>query len=368
MNVGNGTGTVTVKDTAANNTLTVTPTGANSSSVQVSGQAMVVNVTAAATPLNVNLAANENDSLLVNGSQYNDTIAVSGTQVAITETNGPALVLQTIAYTGAASLTVNGNDGSDTFNVTPAAIPIFVDGGNPVGVLPGDVLNLNVGGGPTQFFAGPTSDSGGFQVGANATVSFIHIETIGPIFNPGNVTINGTNGDDDITIIARDNSYAPGTTGLDGIQDFTVSVNDGPEFLYVNATSLTVNALSGDDNIVLQTPAPNGAVWNEPVTINGGAPQTLGGPLGDTFSLETPDNALAAQTLNYTPTGANSGIFNEVTLTSTITLNDIEQVFYNGGGKGDALTFKGSGGSDTITSTPGAPARPARSRTTTSWP
>ena len=348
VNLNNSGAGVTVADGGSNNTLLVTPTAAQSATSQISGQAPVVNTISAAS-LAVTLASS--DQLVVNGSQYNDTITVTGAQVADTETSGPALTLQTIAYSGAASLTVNGNDGNDTFNVTPGATPILVDGGNPVGVQPGDVFNLNAGGGGVTFYAGPTGDSGGFQVGSSASVSFVHIETIGAISNPGNVTVDGTNGDDDITIIARDSTYSP---LADGIQDFTVSVNAGPQILYVNAANLTVNSLSGDDDIVLQTPAPNGAAWNVQVTINGGAPQTLGGRLGDTFSLETPDGATAAQTVAYTPTGPNSGTLNDSTLASLITLTDIEQVFYNGGANGDALTFNGTGGNDTITSTPGA--------------
>ena len=180
------------------------------------------------------------------------------------------------------------------------------------------------------------------------------------------MTVDGTNGDDDITIIARDSTYSP---LADGIQDFTVSVNAGPQILYVNAANLTVNSLSGDDDIVLQTPAPNGAAWNVQVTINGGAPQTLGGRLGDTFSLETPDGATAAQTVAYTPTGPNSGTLNDSTLASLITLTDIEQVFYNGGANGDALHVQRHGRQrhdhqHTRRTRP----TPASSRTTASWP
>ena len=362
VNVNNYNGesgsTVAVGDFGSNNALSVTPTGPNAATSQISGLAPLVNTTSAGA-LSV-LFFGSSDQLVVNGSQYDDTITVNGAAASVLINNAPQGTLQEvdypIAFTGAASLTVNGNDGSDTFNVTPGAIPIFIDGGNPVGVQPGDVFNLLSGGGSVQFFAGPTSDSGGFQVGADATVSFVHIETIGPIFSPGPVTIDGTNGDDDITIIARDNSYAPGTPGLDGIQDLTVSVNAGPEFLFVDATSLTVNSLSGDDDIVLQTPAPNGAVWDEPVTINGGAPQTLGNRLGDIFTLETPNGLLPAQaqTVTYTPSGPNSGSLDDTTTSATITLTDIEQLFYNGGTMGDAVTLIGSGGGDVFTSTPGA--------------
>ena len=132
VNVNNGLHTVNVLDSAGNGTLTITPTGANSSTAQLSGLATLVDVTLAPTTLNVSLTG-VNDTLAVEGSQYNDAITVTGTQVADIETSGPATTLQTIAYTGAAALAVNGNDGSNTFTVTPGAtsIPISIDGGDP---------------------------------------------------------------------------------------------------------------------------------------------------------------------------------------------------------------------------------------------
>jgi hypothetical protein len=329
---------VTVVDNASNNTLDVTPTGANSATEQIAGQPLVVN-TVSTGNLNVMLAPNGNDALVVNGSQYNDTMNVSDSLVTDTETSGPAVTLQSVAISGEASLTVNGNDGSDTFNVTPSAtVPIFVDGGNPVGVLPGDQFNLVSGGAAVTFTAGPTSDSGGFQVANDATVSFTHIETIGNMGATG-VTVNGTNGDDQITIIARDKSY---NAAADGVQDFTVSVNNGPNILFINTPTLNVNALSGNDDIVLEAPAPNNAKWNVQVTVDGGPPASSGSGLGDVFALETPAGS-NAQNVTYTPTGSNSGTFNDTTLTSLITLTNVEQTFYDGGAANDTLTLGNAG-------------------------
>ena len=102
-----------------------------------------------------------------------DTIAVSGSAVAITGR-------RTVNYTGVEALTVNGNAGSDTFNVTPStAVTMFIDGGDPVGVKPGDLLNIIAGGGTVTFNAGPETDEGSFVVGANQPVSFDHIESFG---------------------------------------------------------------------------------------------------------------------------------------------------------------------------------------------
>ena len=103
---------------------------------------------------------------------------------------------------------------------------------------------------------GPLSDEGGFNVtgGANpGVVSFIHIENIAPVMMGGGpVAVVGTNGDDDLTVIARDASYNP---LADGVQDFTVSVNAGPDVLFINAPTLSVDGLSGDDEFSVTTPA-----------------------------------------------------------------------------------------------------------------
>ena len=116
-------------------------------------------------------------------------------------------------------------------------------------MLPGDTLALVTAGAPVTLSTGPENDEGGFLVGANQAVSFDHIESLAPIVSGGPAIINGTNGPDAITIIAR--SDLPGT---DGVLDFTVSVNDGPEILFIDTPVLTVNALSGSDEIVLRSP------------------------------------------------------------------------------------------------------------------
>ena len=181
-----------------------------------------------------------------------------------------------VSASGAEAVRVNGRGGSDTFNVTPSASAgIFIDGGDPVGAIPGDLLNILAGGGAVTYNSGPETDEGSFVVGVNQPVSFDHIESLG-ITGGGPAVINGTNGPDAITVIARDASTH---AGADGVQDFTVSVNTGPELLFLDVASLTVNALSGSDQVTLLTPAPNGAVWDVDVTVNGGP------PAGDTDRL-----------------------------------------------------------------------------------
>src|SRR5262249_29616121 len=150
-----------------------------------------------------------------------------------------------------------GLEGDDTFNVTAGPIPVFVDGGDPIGVLPGDTINVS---GSLGFFPGPESDEGGFMT-SGEDVSFDHIEKIGIVVAvPGcPFLIVGTNGDDDITVIARDDSTHP---LADGVQDFTFSVNGGGEILVLNQPDLFIDARNGDDDIVIRSRAPNLADWD----------------------------------------------------------------------------------------------------------
>ena len=201
------------------------------------------------------------------------------------------------------SVQVSGQEGSDVFNVTTdPAIPIRIDGGDPIGTTPGDLLNILSGGPGVVFEPGPENDEGGFLVGANRRVSFDHIEALG-VIGSSVAVISGTGADDDITIIARDVSTHAGT---DGVQDFTTQVNAWPEILWINTPVIIVNALAGDDDIVVRAPAPNDANWNVSAYISGGAPAAGPFSKGDRFVLETPQTT--ADSILYTPTSVDSGV------------------------------------------------------------
>ena len=141
-----------------------------------------------------------------------------------------------------------GLEGDDQFDVTPGSIPVFIDGGDPIGVTAGDLINIFAGGDPVVFEPGPESDEGGFVVGARQRVSFDHIEALGA-FNAAKAIIVGTADDDEITIIARDDSTHPVLLGFSpGEQDFTTTINEGPEILWVDTPLVFVDANSGDDD------------------------------------------------------------------------------------------------------------------------
>src|SRR5439155_10680796 len=179
---------------------------------------------------------------------------------------------------------------------------IFVDGGDPIGQTAGDTIVLH----PVGFFiveTGPEKDEGGLNNPGQQRISWDHIEAI-TVVGGGPVLILGTNGDDDITIIARDDSTHPLTATMGnmnpGIQDFTASVNGGPAVLYIDQPVVLVDALAGDDDIVVREPAPNNAVWNVQLFIAAGTPAAVTGDQGDVVELETP----GTQTVIFTPNPA----------------------------------------------------------------
>ena len=332
-------GNLTLTTTGADDIVTVTPglaAGANSGTVQSSGAVPQITFVNSGT-LTANLAGGD-DELIVDGSTDPDTIAVSGAAVAITGR-------RTVNVTGTEAIRVNGRAGADTFNVTPSTtVAIFIDGGDPVGVTPGDLLTVIAGGAAVTFNSGPETDEGSLVAGANQPVSFDHIESVA-VTGSGPATINGTNGPDAITVIARDASTHAGT---DGVQDFTVSINTGPELLFINVVSLTVNALSGSDQVTLQTPAPNAAVWDVDVTVNGGA------PAGDTDRLIVQTPAAAAESVTFTPAAADGGTLNLISLSSLVTIVATEALLYDGRTDNDTLTTVGTAAGDVFVHTPGA--------------
>jgi hypothetical protein len=338
LNLNAGAGSIILAGTSGGDAFTVTPTGANTATSQVGSLSPVVNSTTTST-LTVDPDGGS-DTLAVNATSAGDTINVSGAAVTV-------VGLQTVNFLNVESLGVNGLAGSDTFNVTSSAtVPISIDGGDPVGVLPGDVLNIvTVPGDMVNIFPGPTSDSGGVVVNSNQPISYVHIESLS-VSGGGTPVISGTNGNDVITIIARDSSYAP---GLDGIQDFTVSVNAGPNILFIDTPSLTVHALAGNDQIVVQAPAPNLAAWNVALTLDGGPSSAL----GDQLVVSTP----GANQATYTPASANSGtlgVTNSNGNVSNVTITDIENFVYDGQAGGDGLTMVGSSAANVFTLNPGA--------------
>ncbi|HWB14429.1 MAG TPA: DUF4214 domain-containing protein [Pirellulales bacterium] len=386
VNVNAGGNTLSVNGTAGNDTLAVTPTGANGVSFQAYSGGTAQNgqggTLASLTPIGPAFNATSvsgaaggfsingnggSDMLFVEGTQNGDTIDVDDAASGANAVKvGGALIVN---YNAAmAQVEVDALAGSDTINIAPSATTGFlVDGGDPIGVQPGDTINLIHPPGPFQIFAGPTSDSGGLKTAGFQTVSWVHIETVANT-GGGAPIITGTNGNDEITVIARDSSYNPANPGvpnplLDGVQDFTVSVNGGPDMLFINTPDLFIDSLSGNDDIVVREPAPNQAAWNVQVFVAAGAPASGDNRLGDNIELETP----GTQTVTYTPNSplsavppvagvtfaspnAGGGQFSDAANTSTITATQflIPGVYDSSPGGAENFIYAGEAGNDTL--------------------
>jgi Ca2+-binding RTX toxin-like protein len=297
-----------------------------------------------------------NNSL--DGGGGTDTILVSGTAGPdMITTNQPAAGMFNVlgglsagnnTISNIEAVRIEAGDGADniTVNVLAAGgLNYTVLGGNPIGA-PGDTLTVNSSATMTVT-PGPTNDSGSVDAATTTptNVSYREIELL-VISGGGGGAINGTNGNDVITVIARDSSF---NGGADGIQDFTVSVNAGPDILFLNVANLTVNALNGDDKVVLHAPAPNNAAWNVNVTVNGGASSAV----GDQLVVETP----FANQATYTPSASNAGtlvVLNGVNPITNVTITDIENFVYDGQSGGDSFTLVGTSAANAFRLTPGA--------------
>ncbi|RPI63441.1 MAG: VCBS repeat-containing protein, partial [Planctomycetaceae bacterium] len=260
------------------------------------------------------------------GTAADDTILVDGTTVSI---NGVAF-----DYANVASAEIDSLAGNDDIYVTVSDVAISIDGGVPTGSTPSDHLTVDVLGAPTNFEPGPLNDEGVVKATGYEYVSFDNIEGL-TIIGAGPAIINGTNGDDMITVIARDASTH---VGADGIQDFTSTVNAGLEILWLDAAAATVNALSGNDDIDIVATAPNDADWNVAVTVNGGYGQ-------DDTSVKT----LFEHDVIYTPDTINSGLLTiDDTAPSTVQLNDMEEFYYGAQGGDVDLSVEATVAGDLI--------------------
>ncbi len=293
------------------------------------------------------------DRLRVVGNADAESITVDDTKV-VTPSG-------TVNYVRVEALEVSGEEGSDTFNVTPGSLPIFIDGGDPIGVRPGGDKIVVAAAGPISLYAGPENDEGAVEVGTAEPVSFDKIEELDIVGGPGvggPVTLFATNADDEITVIARDGSTR---AGADGVEDFTISLNQGPEIYFQDVAELRIDGLAGDDDFTLRTPAPNGAVWDTDVVL-------VGGPGTDLLDLETPGEPVLS--VDITPTGPETGLIGLPQLNTLVALDrdplpqsgspiiggngGFERVNLDGEGNGDRLTVFGTQGDDSIVHTPGA--------------
>ena len=287
MNVGNGTGAVTVDGvTGVPDAFVVSPLTATSAAIQDNGLNPVVNATTSGLLTIDPLGGG--DSVTVNGTAANDTItaAPSGLNTVVTVN---ALEPINIVTADTANLIVEGNTGNDNLTVNssagPVTIPITYDGG------PGTNALTLLGGTATADVYTP-----GSQLGSGTdTLTFptgtelIHFMNLSPVFDSvaSPLTVNGTNAANEINY--AEGYSSPGTLSTTWGQ---VSVDSYEPIDFTNKTSLTIYGLAGGDTINL----------NNPYTPTDLAGITVYGDddtVGDTLIA---NGTAAADTINFAPT------------------------------------------------------------------
>ena len=230
------------------------------------------------------------DTILVSGTAAADTITTTHGVGTFDITGGLSAGSNTISEIEAVRVEAGAGADNITLNLLAAGgLNYTVLGGNPIGA-PGDVLQVNSGAATVTVTPGPENDAGSVDAATTTptNVSYDEIELL--IISGGGAVINGTNGPDAITVIARDASHAcrrRRRAGLHGVGQYRAG-GAVPQ----RRLSLTINALSGSDQVTLQTPAPNNAVWDVDVTVNGGPPAAD----TDQLIVQTPGRLLVPET------------------------------------------------------------------------
>jgi hypothetical protein len=240
---------------------------------------------------------------------------------------------------GIKGIAVDGGAGSDSLTVdstTPIPIPITYDGGAGT-----NALTLTGGNATSDTYTpGPALGTGTSQLTFGAviqTVSFVNLAPVTDVV-PGPLTVSATNGNDSIA------DRPPASNADQGL----ISINDLETIEFGKKTSLTINTQNGTDAVSINNPTPQPGLVGG-ITVSGGDPAA-----GDTLTVS---GTIAADTVNYRPTGAGSGSIAVATL-PTVTFAGMASLTYNGAGGNDVLTVTNpatTNGTD-MTFTPGATA------------
>jgi len=267
------------------------------------------------------------DELTFHGSASDDSIVLNLNQVTLTPLAGPPAWVP-LTFGGQASLVIAAAAGDDTINVTSPFLPVFVDGGDPIGFS--DTLIVNAAGNAVSVQAGPESDEGAVLVAGFSPVSFDHIEGL-TIAGAAAATVIGTPGDDDIT-----------AEGGPTTADVVVYANGLTPITFLAPASVTLDGRQGDDDITVN-PFTGVTPITVPITVIGGSPTF--DPLvdGDRLTVEGTPNADVATIDLAAGTIAFAG-------GQPITFGTVERLALDVQGSGDIVNVTGA---DNYVYTPG---------------
>ncbi|WP_417398278.1 beta strand repeat-containing protein, partial [Gimesia chilikensis] len=248
------------------------------------------------------------DELIVDdsGDATGDTINVISTLPGSGTVVGAGSV--GLGFEDLEDLTVYSGTDIDDITVNPNVLTtIDIVGGNPTApTFPGDSLTYLTPPGESSTFTpdgldgGTISATGGYQ-----DVTFDEIE--GLTFG-GSIVVDGTAGDDTLTITAL--------TANSG----TYQINGGPVINFTANTDFTFNGLNGDDTLIINNPA--GGLFDpvNGINFNGG---TGGETLGDTLQIL---GGTAATVEHQFVDNNNGSVFFNGEGTATITYTGLEPI------------------------------------------
>lgn len=315
------------------------------------------------------------DTILVAGTAGVDTVNLSltATGLLLATVNGVTTTYGNfiggpIATSGIEQLlvqTVAGNDALTVDSVNGAVpVPITYDGGTN-----NDSLTL-VGGTATSdtYTVGSTPDRGTSVIvigGVTQTVGFLNIEPMVDLV-AGPLTVVATNANNAINY-SRGPNAGNAAAPFGGVQTGLVSVDGFETIEFANKSTLTINALAGDDVINLNYQqagaaplvGPTGLGVGLPVgtfaiTVNAGDPTA-----SDKLIVNGTAGTAEVQTLFPTGTGAGNlislTVAGAVQVSPTVAYTGIEDlVLVMQGADGDGVRVAGTANNDLFEVTPGA--------------
>ncbi len=285
VNAGDAGDSITVNGTSAPTTVTggtgddtfvVNATGAAGLTLDGQGDSdgYTVNFGSLAGTVNVADSGGSGvDSLLVNGTAGDDALVVTATAV----TRGA----ETVTYSGIEALTVNGGDGNDTLTINGTGAPTTLLGGNG-----DDAFVVNATGVPPLTLDGQEgSDS--YTVNFGSLVGPVTIADTGTV-GIDTLLVNGTAGDD--VIVLTDTTITGvglGTVTFSGIEAFSVDAGAGNDLIDGSALTIAATLLGGSGNDTLL-----GGAGNDNLDGGTGDDKLHGGAGSDTLTGGDGNDAL----------------------------------------------------------------------------
>lgn len=310
------------KGTPAADTLGFTPTGASAGTVTTGDTGPVIQFLGIVGAFTVDPLGGS-DVITVLGSAGNNGIVAIGGGTETVQVDGTKAI--TLASGNIESLVIDALSGDDSLTVDSElgafSVPIAYHGGVGFDTLAtqGGTATWNL------YQLGATPDAGARTLIIGGVTESIVFTGLEPVLDTvaGALTVNGTNAANSIT-------YRQGGVVANGL----IAVDGSETIEFSNKTSLTINALGGDDVISLAN--PNTPTSLATIVVNGGDPSG-----SDTLII---NGTSGNNTFNYSPsTTVGSG---QVSITGapSVSFTAVEQLSIDGQGGTDSLTVTSSSG------------------------